>query len=1307
MTDRAGLRTDRPSCSSSGRRRRQPASDRSGRGLGTGPAAESRRGSVGNEAVARHRVGLWLAGGRRSGLVGLRLGGLDPKAGRAAVPGAADRRSRRSAIRPSCATVAAQRGEWAGEPRGLSVVIRQARSTRRRSRRRRRPRLPRRPARRPGRRRGAGGPARVAGPAPRRPEPRGRRTPAEPRSRRRGLAGAPTRCSSPTSLPAFRDQVAKYGNDRMALPLRRLGPGAGLPTARPSSATANRDGGQGSGRSRSSRRRPGSSSTPWPGSSRAATGTATARSRSRDRPGARARPRGGRRRDLPRPRGRAWASTATSTRSCSTPTRWSPGSTRRRSSRRWRAWSALKASGPPGSGGVRCRGRAAGVPRGEGRAPDRPGRAGRALERRQGQVDRRRPVARLGAGLRPRPQEVGGPPRRPTGRATCPSAAAGSSASAASAAGTQRDAAIDFARYLISPETVEPGPVPTAPSRCSRSGRRSSARACPTRGRRPGVDPRQWSDAVSQTLHRPRGSSPACASRRPTATSPTSPGRRALAAVERPSPPRRPSRRSPTPGPRGPRRSGAQRQLWHYRRSLNSPGHDAPSPPTVESEPRDGRDRRRADTPAVSDERRRDRDQGAARPVRRPGVRPPGPGPRVRARAGCTRGCRRERDGDARHGPPPAPPVGRRSPPAPTTGRDVFAAPIAALWRPRGAEPPAWAVAARPAPPPPRRRPRPRRQRRPVQPPLAPRSSTRSTSTRSTGMIDQYNRYYVLEKECVLGSARLAARHFAPKAARDPRRAPGAIIRRLPRSRARRPEAGVASAVAVRMLEPAACLDPQRRLSSGALAVALPRSSFRSVAAVAVRRPPPSRDRRSTVRGDVPARGPSAARSRRGSTSCSARRRRAVGAAVRARTGSSPQPFFAVEAKDWKPGEPLQVGADAAGFPGPARHARAGRVRGPGGRPAQPRHAPARRRRGERLRAGRAPRARPRGKAATDRARGRPRRPAPAVSRRPTGQARRARQPAPLGLPRPADHAPRGGHPARGRSRPPAADALHHPRVRRRSLAWRADWSTSRRFAFGKDLIRVVLDPDCGTGHHVFADSATNGPRGRALVEELIPHIEKTFPRDRRARARLLNGHSSGGWSSLWLQVTYPDTFGGIWSTSPDPVDFRDFQRIDLYAPGENMFRDRDGKRRPIARMGRQAGPLLRRLLADGRRDRRRRPAPLVRGRLQPARARRPPAPALGPRHRRDRPRGRQGLGGVRHPARPRAELADARPEARRQAPRHHRRRSTRSTSKVPSRLLKESLAAARAATRSSRSSPARTTARSSTPSSPRVSTAR
>jgi hypothetical protein len=94
----------------------------------------------------------------------------------------------------------------------------------------------------------------------------------------------------------------------------------------------------------------------------------------------------------------------------------------------------------------------------------------------------------------------------------------------------------------------------------------------------------------------------------------------------------------------------------------------------------------------------------------------------------------------------------------------------------------------------------------------------------------------------------------------------------------------------------------------------------------------------------------------------------------------------------------------------------------------------------------------------------------------------------------------------------------------------------------------VMLDPESPNGHTLFADSANNGPWGRALVEELIPAIEAKFPDlDRRPEARIVTGHSSGGWSSLWLAISSPGTFGACWSTAPDPVDFRRFQLIDLY----------------------------------------------------------------------------------------------------------------------------------------------------------------
>ncbi|QGJ72325.1 Enterochelin esterase [Planctomycetales bacterium 10988] len=116
------------------------------------------------------------------------------------------------------------------------------------------------------------------------------------------------------------------------------------------------------------------------------------------------------------------------------------------------------------------------------------------------------------------------------------------------------------------------------------------------------------------------------------------------------------------------------------------------------------------------------------------------------------------------------------------------------------------------------------------------------------------------------------------------------------------------------------------------------------------------------------------------------------------------------------------------------------------------------------------------------------------------------------------------------------------------------------------DLIQVVLDASCPWGHHVFADSATNGPRGTALVEEFLPWIDQNFRTIGTPETRFLTGVSSGGWSSLWLQVEYPEAFGGVWSIAPDPVDFRDFQQINLYSEApKNLFTTADGYRRPLA----------------------------------------------------------------------------------------------------------------------------------------------
>lgn len=106
--------------------------------------------------------------------------------------------------------------------------------------------------------------------------------------------------------------------------------------------------------------------------------------------------------------------------------------------------------------------------------------------------------------------------------------------------------------------------------------------------------------------------------------------------------------------------------------------------------------------------------------------------------------------------------------------------------------------------------------------------------------------------------------------------------------------------------------------------------------------------------------------------------------------------------------------------------------------------------------------------------------------------------------------------------------------------------------------IRVFLDGRCPGGHSVYANSENNGPWGDALMTELIPLIEKNY---RTNAARLLTGHSSGGWTVLWLQTHYPKNFAACWSSSPDPVDFRSFQEIDLYKEN-NMFYAKDSSLR-------------------------------------------------------------------------------------------------------------------------------------------------
>lgn len=116
-------------------------------------------------------------------------------------------------------------------------------------------------------------------------------------------------------------------------------------------------------------------------------------------------------------------------------------------------------------------------------------------------------------------------------------------------------------------------------------------------------------------------------------------------------------------------------------------------------------------------------------------------------------------------------------------------------------------------------------------------------------------------------------------------------------------------------------------------------------------------------------------------------------------------------------------------------------------------------------------------------------------------------------------------------------------------------------------MIFVWIDESFPTGCVEFADSVNNGPWGRALTEEFIPMLEKKYRMDGKPSGRLLNGHSSGGWATLWLQVAYPKIFGGTWSTAPDPSNFHNFTGPDLYTTHANVYRKADGSPYMLVRM--------------------------------------------------------------------------------------------------------------------------------------------
>jgi hypothetical protein len=94
-------------------------------------------------------------------------------------------------------------------------------------------------------------------------------------------------------------------------------------------------------------------------------------------------------------------------------------------------------------------------------------------------------------------------------------------------------------------------------------------------------------------------------------------------------------------------------------------------------------------------------------------------------------------------------------------------------------------------------------------------------------------------------------------------------------------------------------------------------------------------------------------------------------------------------------------------------------------------------------------------------------------------------------------------------------------------------------------------------------NSVNVGPYGDAIMQELIPEIERRFRVTKEPWARWLSGGSTGGWEALALQIFHPDFFGATWAYCPDPVTFTDVEGINAYKDKNAFWKEFDWYKTP------------------------------------------------------------------------------------------------------------------------------------------------
>jgi hypothetical protein len=152
--------------------------------------------------------------------------------------------------------------------------------------------------------------------------------------------------------------------------------------------------------------------------------------------------------------------------------------------------------------------------------------------------------------------------------------------------------------------------------------------------------------------------------------------------------------------------------------------------------------------------------------------------------------------------------------------------------------------------------------------------------------------------------------------------------------------------------------------------------------------------------------------------------------------------------------------------------------------------------------------------------------------------------------------------------KPTYSDRFHWEGYNRTEQEWAhqlfKDWTGP---SFPRVIVMEIQHANPYYDDSYAVNSQNVGPYGDAIVEELIPYIEKKYRGLGAGWARFMYGGSTGGWEAIAAQTFYPDQFNGSYAACPDPVDFGNYMTIDLYKD-ENAFYP-VGKEAPWRRVAR------------------------------------------------------------------------------------------------------------------------------------------